>query len=167
VGSGRQRYIPTAEEIPSGICECGCGGRTELAKHTSRSLGRFEGYPARFIKGHNIPPRGDQHHNWKGGRQLRQDGYVLNRRPDHPNRNSAGCVLEHRLVMEALIGRYLLKHETVHHINGVRDDNRPENLELWSNSQPDGQRVADKVAWAVEMLGLYAPGSLVASPSRK
>lgn len=63
--------------------------------------------------------------------------------------------LQHRTVMESMLGRKLLPTETVHHINGVRHDNRPENLELWSKSQPAGQRVADKVAWAREILALY------------
>ena len=57
--------------------------------------------------------------------------------------------------MERIIGRPLLGRETVHHLNGVRDDNRPENLELWSTSQPYGQRVSDKVKWAREILALY------------
>lgn len=64
-------------------------------------------------------------------------------------------VAEHRYVMEQIIGRLLLSDETVHHINGVRSDNRPENLELWSSSHPRGQRVQDKVAWAREILALY------------
>lgn len=69
-------------------------------------------------------------------------------------------ILQHRTVMEDNLGRSLLPGENVHHINGQRDDNRIENLELWSTSQPYGQRVADKVAWAIEMLKLYKPESL-------
>lgn len=63
---------------------------------------------------------------------------------------------EHRVVMEGVLGRPLRPEETVHHINGVRSDNRPKNLELWSSSHPPGQRVADKIAWAWQILELYS-----------
>lgn len=64
---------------------------------------------------------------------------------------------QHRFVMEEHIGRPLRREETVHHINGVRHDNRLENLELWSSSHPSGQRIDDKVSWAVDLLKLYRP----------
>jgi hypothetical protein len=68
-----------------------------------------------------------------------------------------GHKFEHVLVMEAILGRPLRPKENVHHINGQRDDNRPENLELWSTSQPAGQSVDDKLQWARELIGLYRP----------
>lgn len=72
-----------------------------------------------------------------------------------PGATASGYIAEHRKVMQEMLGRALVPEENVHHINGVRSDNRSENLELWSVSQPSGQRVADKLAWAKEFVSLY------------
>jgi hypothetical protein len=93
---------------------------------------------------------------WRGGRTRHKAGYVMVWAPSHPRSGKGQYVFEHILVMEELLGRRLLPDESVHHRNGVRDDNRPENLELWTRPQPTGIRVADAIAWAREILVRYA-----------
>lgn len=74
----------------------------------------------------------DQNPAWKGGRKIRKDGYILVYSPDHPFASDA-YVLEHRLVMEQMIGRYLLPTEVVHHRDENPSNNAPENLQLFSS----------------------------------
>lgn len=62
---------------------------------------------------------------------------------------------KHQIVMEELLGRPLRERENVHHKDGDRQNNDPSNLELWTTLQPPGQRVTDKVAFAIDMLRTY------------
>lgn len=94
-----------------------------------------------------IPQRG---RGWK-----MKDGYKQVMDKSHPNAAKSGYIMEHVVIMSKLLGRPLSDDETVHHKNGIRDDNRPENLELWSHSHPYGQRVSDKIAWCIEFLVSY------------
>ena len=85
----------------------------------------------RFLKGGR--------NSWKGGRNYDAQGYVRVWKPNHPN-NNYGYVLEQRLVAEKELGRYLKKSEVVHHINGIKDDNRIENLIVMTRQKhPSGE----------------------------
>jgi len=77
--------------------------------------------------------RGAKNPNWRGGRKIDRQGYILVLAPEHPKANAEGYVYEHRLVMEGSLGRMLCPVEVVHHINGKHDDNREANLVLCNN----------------------------------
>lgn len=89
------------------------------------------------------------------GKKNPHGGYTMIQVPGHPNSTKRGRILEHRYIMSEHLGRPLLSHENVHHKNGIRNDNRIENLELWTTSQPPGQRVEDKIEWAIWFLKEY------------
>ena len=122
------------------LCRCDCG--TERV-FDARTLVTGSGTSC---------GKGPCHHNWKGGRQMGSGGYIYVRATEHPNANADGYIAEHRVVMEQAIGRPLKRSETVHHKNGIRDDNRIENLELWDGHHGPGQRVADRIAEYVKYL---------------
>ena len=78
---------------------------------------------------------GDKCVSWNGGRKKSKHGYVFILNKEHPNSDSNGYIQEHRIVMEKHLNRLLNKNEVVHHINGIRDDNRIENLKLMTNAE--------------------------------
>lgn len=79
--------------------------------------------------------QGERSPGWTGGRFRNDRGYILIYNKDHPRPVARGYVYEHILVVENILGRYLLLDEHVHHKNGVRDDNRIENLEILTSSK--------------------------------
>lgn len=142
-GAGRRKFCSVD----------GCRNPSE-----SRDLGMCTSHKRRHLQG--LPTSGVRKQRSIGERVVDESGYVRIRVAGRAS------MAEHRYVMEQHLGRPLLRSENVHHINGVRDDNRIENLELWTKSQPCGQRVTDKVAWAVEFLEQYAPELLTARPTQ-
>jgi hypothetical protein len=117
-------------------CKNKAGYRTTLLCHTHQARLRKYGDPMMITRGIN----GEGHINKLGYKEIWVDGIKK---------------LEHRYVMEQFLDRQLFQHENVHHKNGQRSDNSIDNLELWSTSQPSGQRVEDKIIWAREFLKQY------------
>jgi hypothetical protein len=149
--TGRTDLMPRVPWNKSGIEVCVWDGCE--SKHLARGFcsKHYAAFKAWLDKDRAVENRAKQN------KHKDKEGYVLLYMPDHPNCSVKGHYSEHRLVMEQMIGRYLVKGENVHHKNGIRNDNRPENLELWSSRQPKGQRIEDKVEYAMEILAQYAP----------
>jgi hypothetical protein len=97
-----------------------------------------------------------------GKKRVNQRGYVQYYAPGHPDARQNGTLLEHRIVMANQLGRALLPGETVHHKNGIRTDNRPSNLELWSTNHPSGQRYTDWSDDQIQTLITHLQGVLQA-----
>jgi len=104
-----------------------------------RRIGTKHQLVKKFLVEHGIeyvPYRQAMENNtfWRGGRMTDEDGYILVKCPEHPHKDRHGYVREHRLVMEQMLSRYLLPTEVVHHKNGLKFDNSPENLEVFGSN---------------------------------
>ncbi len=127
------------------LCTCDCGNE-KIAVTTELNRGRTK---------HCGCLRKECTGEYTG--RKKEKGYVLLYRPKHPNARKDGWILEHVMIMSDKIGRPLKKDEHVHHKYGFKDDNRSENLELWTGKHPSGQRVKDIVDFCVNYLKEYKP----------
>jgi hypothetical protein len=137
---------PCSEETKRKISRANRGRKMTLEQRRKQSESRKRGFANGTIK---IPwkgtkgvvkwnKKGAESPSWKGGRAVDKNGYIWLRKPEHPNANSSGQVAEHRFVMAEHLGRPLHAWENVHHINGIKDDNRIENLTIVSKGVHKG-----------------------------
>ena len=112
---------PPDWKVPSGVCECGCGASTSIAKTSNLQRDQYAGYPLRYLQHHKRRRVGADSPRWKGGRSYMKGGYVCVW--DGANRYRP----EHILIWEATHGPIPKGHQ-IHHLNGIPDDNRLANL---------------------------------------
>jgi len=107
------------------LCECGCGGVTEIIKDNDKTRSRVKGNHYRFLYGHN---RKSKRKNGDG------KGYISKFIPMHPHSGHNGLVYEHTLVAERILGKFLQSNAVVHHIDKDKSNNNSNNLVICENA---------------------------------
>lgn len=131
-------YVPKYRLKTFGFCSVSCSARFNYEKLAPKMI---QGAKNRIYHQNDCScfrcrsMKGEDHYNWRGGRQKHGDGYIQLYKPDHPSSDKRGRIMEHRYVMEVYLGRVLDKDEHIHHLNGDKTDNRIENLKIMSNKE--------------------------------
>lgn len=109
--------------ITKGLCECGCGQKTNLARQDDKKRGYIKGEPVRFVRGHqgNLG-------KYRGGKAFHSCGYDQTLVKDHPRADQRGYVSDHVLTCEKALGKFLPDGAIPHHVNEDKKDNGPGNL---------------------------------------
>jgi hypothetical protein len=157
---GRRLEMPKIIHSAIKICAIdGCGQKRRANRFCNKHY-------LRMIN-HGDPNFSSARRNHGSGKEWHviTSGYVVRYEPENPNAGTNGQVYQHRHVMAEMIGRPLQKNENVHHVNGDRADNRPQNLELWTRGQPAGQRIQDRVRWHIVELGKGADAAVLIDES--
>ena len=132
----KKAYHPWRKDRPSRYCSSACmpGVKRQIPDQACANCGnmfRPTNWTRSYCSRHCYKTA-------KRGRVKAPGGYIAVYQPDHPNAWHNGNIFEHRLVMEEALGRLLESHETVHHINGNKEDNRLENLQLRTGNHGKG-----------------------------
>lgn len=155
------------------LAQDGCS-YSEIARQIGTNHHRVKEFLVRLEIPHpGHKQMGSNNPNWKGGRIIDKDGYVLIHFPTHPNADRHGYVREHRLVMEQHIGRYLSSDEVVHHIDDDSQNNVLDNLKLYpSNAAHLAETLEGKVpnwtdeGWQRILVGCRRPRDQQYKPNR-
>lgn len=149
-----KKYIKKMSVVKNSYCSDKCRTKAYYIKYPEKMILKTENatIKARIKKGIPLdsPMRAQ-----KGCGTIDKNGYKIIKCHKHPNSRKKGDMFEHTFIMSEYLKRPLIKGERIHHKNGIRTDNRIENLELWNITQPSGQRVKDRLTYYKEFIEQY------------